>query len=162
MGHIPSRVLRLRIILACSTVCLLLIDLHKECFGHLNFDIDPLHADSITGVVQDLPSWSGASAFPWVELLAWTSCAPAAYRRQKIIFAPVSASEKVVHFETQIHYLSVKARIDGQEVGLLVDSGLGDCLSFATGCGPRRNNSMSIRMLQYPPLGIESRRLAFR
>ena len=58
-----------------------------------------------------------------MELLAWTSCAPAAYRRQKIIFGPVAASEKVVHFETQIPYLSVKARIEGQEVGLLVDSG---------------------------------------
>ena len=52
------------------------------------------------------------------------------YRRQKIIFGPIAASEKAVHFETQIPYLSVRARIAGQEVRLLVDSGTGGLLVY--------------------------------
>lgn len=52
------------------------------------------------------------------------------YRRRKIIFGPVAASERLVHFETQIPYLSVKARIAGQDVRLLVDSGTGGLLVY--------------------------------
>ena len=45
------------------------------------------------------------------------------YRRKKIVFGPIAASEKTVRFETQEPFLTVKAMIDGQAVRLLVDSG---------------------------------------
>jgi hypothetical protein len=45
------------------------------------------------------------------------------YRRHKIVFAPIAASEKTVRFETQEPLLTVKAMIKGQAVRLLVDSG---------------------------------------
>ena len=45
------------------------------------------------------------------------------YRRKKVIFGRIAASENAVRFETQEPYLTVKAMIEGQEVRLLVDSG---------------------------------------
>ena len=45
------------------------------------------------------------------------------YRRKKIVFGPIAASEKTVQFETQEPFLTVKAMIEGHEVRLLVDSG---------------------------------------
>ena len=89
--------------------------------------IGPLHADSITGVVQDLSFLERSlgislGGIAGLDILRSSSFA-IDYRRQKIIFGPIAASEKAVHFETQIPYLSVKAKIAGQEVRLLVDSG---------------------------------------
>jgi predicted aspartyl protease len=89
--------------------------------------IGPLHADSITGVVQDLTfmerrlgiSLGGIAGLDILSTCSFTID----YRRQKIIFGPVAASEKAIHFETQIPYLTVKAKIEGHEVRLLVDSG---------------------------------------
>jgi predicted aspartyl protease len=86
-----------------------------------------LHADSITGVVQDLTfiehslgiSLGGIAGLDILSTCNFTID----YRRQKIIFGPVSANEKEVHFETQIPFLTVKAKIEGHEVRLLVDSG---------------------------------------
>jgi hypothetical protein len=128
--------------------------------------IGPLHADSITGVVQDLTfmerrlgiSLGGIAGLDILSTCSFTID----YRRQKIIFGPVAASEKAIHFETQIPYLTVKAKIEGHEVRLLAIRGLGDCLSIATGCGPCRNNSMSIRILQYPPLADRLMSSGFR
>jgi predicted aspartyl protease len=96
--------------------------------------IGPLHADSITGVVEDLSflerslgiSLGGVAG---LDILRSSSFA-IDYRRQKIIFGPIAASKKAVHFETQIPYLSVKANIAGQEVRLLVDSGTGGLLVY--------------------------------
>ena len=45
------------------------------------------------------------------------------YRRRKIVFGPIAASTNTVRFETQEPFLTVKAKIEGQEVRLLVDSG---------------------------------------
>jgi predicted aspartyl protease len=91
--------------------------------------IGPLHADSITGVVEDLSFLERSlgislGGIAGLDILRSSSFA-IDYRRQKIIFGPIAASEKAVHFETQIPYLSVKAKIAGQEVRLLVDSGTG-------------------------------------
>jgi predicted aspartyl protease len=96
--------------------------------------IGPLHADSITGVVEDLTfleSSLGISlgGIAGLDILRSSSFA-IDYRRQKIIFESIAASEKAVHFETQIPYLSVKAKIAGQEVRLLVDSGTGGLLVY--------------------------------
>ncbi|MGA9811984.1 MAG: aspartyl protease family protein [Terriglobales bacterium] len=92
-----------------------------------SIQIGPLHADFITGVVEDLSFLERSlgislGGIVGLDILRSSSFA-IDYRRQKIIFGPVAASEKAVHFETQIPYLSVKAMIEGQEVRLLVDSG---------------------------------------
>jgi hypothetical protein len=49
---------------------------------------------------------------------------------RRLSFGPITAGEKAVHFETQVPYLSVKAKIAGQEVRLLVDSGTGGLLVY--------------------------------
>jgi predicted aspartyl protease len=86
-----------------------------------------LHADSIMGVVQDLTFLERSlgislGGIAGLDILRSGSFV-IDYRRQKIIFGPVSANEKAVHFETQIPFLTVKAKIEGHEVRLLVDSG---------------------------------------
>jgi predicted aspartyl protease len=96
--------------------------------------IGPLRADSITGVVEDLTFLErrlgiSLGGIAGLDILRSSSFA-IDYRRQKIIFGPIAASEKAVHFETQIPYLSVKAKIAGQEVRLLVDSGTGGLLVY--------------------------------
>jgi hypothetical protein len=70
--------------------------------------IGPLHADSITGVVQDLSFLERSlgislGGIAGLDILRSSSFA-IDYRRQKIIFGPIAASEKAVHFETQIPY----------------------------------------------------------
>jgi hypothetical protein len=45
------------------------------------------------------------------------------YRRKKISFGSIAASEKTVRFETREPFLTIKAVIEGQAVRLLVDSG---------------------------------------
>jgi hypothetical protein len=45
------------------------------------------------------------------------------YRRKKIVFGHIAASENAVRFETQEPLLTVKATIQGQVALLLVDSG---------------------------------------
>ena len=45
------------------------------------------------------------------------------YRRRNVVFGPIAASARAIRFETQKPFLTVKARIEGQEVRLLVDSG---------------------------------------
>jgi predicted aspartyl protease len=96
--------------------------------------IGPLHADSITGVVEDLSFLERSlgislGGIAGLDILRSSSFV-VDYRRQKIIFGPIAASEKAVHFETQIPYLSVKVRIGGQQVQLLVDSGTGGLLVY--------------------------------
>src|SRR5206468_4731241 len=89
---------------------------------------------SITGVVEDLTYLERSlgislGGIAGLDILRASSFV-IDYRRQKIIFGPIAASEKAVHFETQIPYLSVRARIAGQEVRLLVDSGTGGLLVY--------------------------------
>jgi predicted aspartyl protease len=96
--------------------------------------IGPLHADFITGVIEDLTFLERSlgislGGIAGLDILRSSSFA-IDYRRQKIIFGPIAASEKAVHFETQIPYLSVRAKIAGQEVRLLVDSGTGGLLVY--------------------------------
>jgi len=96
--------------------------------------IGPLHADSIRGVVEDLSFLERSlgislGGIAGLDILRSASFA-IDYRRQKIIFGPIAPSEKAVHFETQIPYLSVKAKIAGQEVRLLVDSGTAGLLVY--------------------------------
>jgi len=45
------------------------------------------------------------------------------YWKRKIVFAPAKAPRKSVRFEREKPFLTVKAKVEGQEVRLLVDSG---------------------------------------
>jgi hypothetical protein len=99
-----------------------------------HIQIGQFHADSITGVIEDLTflerrlgiSLGGIAGLDVLRSGSFVID----YHRQKIIFGPITAGEKAIHFETQVPYLSVKAKIAGQEVRLLVDSGTGGLLVY--------------------------------
>lgn len=89
--------------------------------------IGPLAARPIRVVVQDLGfierslgiSLGGIAGLDILSSGSFTID----YRRKKIVFGPIAASEKTVRFEKQEPFLTVKAVIEGQTVRLLVDSG---------------------------------------
>ena len=74
------------------------------------------------------------------------------YRRRKVVFGPIAASAKSIHFETQNPYLSVKAKIEGQEVRLLVDSGTGGLLVYRNRLRTAQEQLHFDPMPRYPPL----------
>jgi hypothetical protein len=92
-----------------------------------SLQIGPLAASPIRVVVQDLSfmerslgiSLAGIAGLDILNSGSFTID----YRKKKIVFGPIAASEKTVRFETQEPFLTVKAIIDGQAVRLLVDSG---------------------------------------
>ena len=89
--------------------------------------IGALYADSIRVVVQDLSFMERSLGIPLggiagLDILG-TGSFTIDYRRRKIVFGPIATSEKAVRFETQVPFLTVKTKIEGQEVRLLVDSG---------------------------------------
>jgi Aspartyl protease len=89
--------------------------------------IGPLAATPIRVVVQDLSFMERGLGIPLggiagLDILSGGSFT-IDYRRKKIVFGPIAASEKTVRFETQEPFLTVKAMIEGHEVRLLVDSG---------------------------------------
>jgi Aspartyl protease len=92
-----------------------------------SIQIGPLAASPIRVVVQDLSfmerslgiSFGGIAGLDILSSGSFTID----YRRKKIVFGPIAASEKTVRFETQEPFLTVKAMIEGQAVRLLVDSG---------------------------------------
>ena len=108
--------------------------IHVQSVTLPRIQIGPLHADSITGVVEDLSflerslgiSLGGIAGLDVLRSGSFVID----YHRQKIVFGPIAASAKAVRFETQIPYLSVKAKIAGQEVRLLIDSGTGGLLVY--------------------------------
>jgi hypothetical protein len=89
--------------------------------------IGPLEGRPIRVLVQDLSFMErslGISLGGIVGLdILRTGSFTIDYRRKKIIFGHIAASEKAVRFEMQEPFLTVKAMIEGQEVRLLVDSG---------------------------------------
>ena len=89
--------------------------------------IGPLYAESLRVVVQDLSFMERSLGIPLggiagLDILS-TGSFTIDYRRKKIVFGPIAASEKAVRFETRVPFLTIKAKIEGQEVRLLVDSG---------------------------------------
>ncbi len=116
--------------------------------------IGPLHADSIAGVVEDLSSLERSldislGGIAGLDILRSSSFA-IDYHRRKIIFGSIAASEKAVHFETQIPYLSIRAKMAGQEVLLLVDSGTGGLLMY------RNRLRTALVQLRFDPNGSVS------
>jgi hypothetical protein len=92
-----------------------------------SIQIGPLAASPIRVVVQDLSfmerslgiSLGGIAGLDILSSGSFTID----YRRKRIVFGPVAASQRTVRFETQQPFLTVKAMIEGHEVRLLVDSG---------------------------------------
>jgi Aspartyl protease len=92
-----------------------------------SIQVGPLAASPIRVVVQDLSfmerslgiSLGGIAGLDILSSGSFTID----YRRKKIVFGPVAASQRTVRFETQQPFLTVKAMIEGHEVRLLVDSG---------------------------------------
>ena len=92
-----------------------------------SIQIGPLAASPIRVVVQDLSfmerslgiSLGGIAGLDILSSGSFTID----YRMRKIVFGPIAASAKAIRFETQKPFLTVKAKIEGHEVRLLVDSG---------------------------------------
>jgi predicted aspartyl protease len=89
--------------------------------------IGPLHEDSVRVVVQDLSFMERSLGIPLggiagLDILS-TGSFTIDYRRRRVVFGPIAASAKAIRFETQKPFLTVKAKIEGHEVRLLVDSG---------------------------------------
>jgi hypothetical protein len=94
---------------------------------HPHLEIGALHAESMRVVVQDLRFMErelgiSLGGIAGLDILC-TGSFTIDYLKKKIVFGPIAASEKTVRFETKVPYLTVKAKIEGQEVRLLVDSG---------------------------------------
>ena len=92
-----------------------------------HLEIGALHAESMRVVVQDLRFMErelgiSLGGIAGLDILC-TGSFTIDYLKKKIVFGPIAASEKTVRFETKVPYLTVKAKIEGQEVRLLVDSG---------------------------------------
>lgn len=84
-------------------------------------------AESVPAVVQDvsfLERKLGVSigGIAGLDILS-TASFSIDYRRKKIVFGLMAVNRKSVRFETGAPCLTVKAKIEGQEVRLLVDSG---------------------------------------
>jgi predicted aspartyl protease len=92
-----------------------------------SIQIGPLAASPVRVVVQDLSfmerslgiSLGGIAGLDILSSGSFTID----YRRRKVVFGPIAASAKAIRFETQKPFLTVKAKIEGHEVRLLVDSG---------------------------------------
>jgi hypothetical protein len=89
--------------------------------------IGPLAASPIRVVVHDLSFMERSlgislGGIAGLDILS-SSSFTIDYRRKKIVFGPIAASEKTVRFETQEPFLTVKVIIEGQAVRLLLDSG---------------------------------------
>lgn len=96
--------------------------------------IGALHAESVKVVVQDfgiLQRKLGTSigAIAGLDVLS-TGSFMIDYWKKKIVFGSAAAARKSVRFERQTPFLTVKAKINGQEVRLLVDSGTGGLLLY--------------------------------
>ena len=92
-----------------------------------SIQIGPLAASPIRVVVQDLSFMERSlgislGGIAGLDILS-TGSFTIDYRRRKIVFGPIAASAKAIRFETQKPFLTVKAKIEGHEVRLLVDSG---------------------------------------
>lgn len=105
-------------------------------------ELGPLHAESVRVMIQDLGfterslgiSLGGIVGLDVLRRGSFTID----YHRRKITFGPIPVSEKSLPFETRASFLSVKARIAGQDVRLLVDSGTWGVLVYRDRLNVRR------------------------
>jgi hypothetical protein len=96
--------------------------------------VGPLYADSVRVVVQDLGfmerslgiSLGGVVGIDVLNIGNFTID----YRRRRIVFGPIDGGQKVVHFDAKLPFVTVKVKVDEQELRLLVDSGTWGLLVF--------------------------------
>lgn len=90
-------------------------------------EIGPLHAESARVLVQDLGFMERSLGILLGGIVGLDVLSSGSftidYQRRKIAFGPIPRGEKVLPFATTVPFLSVRAKIGGQEVRLLVDSG---------------------------------------
>jgi predicted aspartyl protease len=96
--------------------------------------IGALHAESLRVIVQDLTFMERKLGIPiggiaGLDILSGSSLM-IDYRKRRIVFGPMKASRKAVPFETRLPFLTVKAKVQGQEVRLLVDSSTSGLLVY--------------------------------
>jgi hypothetical protein len=90
-------------------------------------EVGPLHAESVRVLVQDLCFMERSlgislGGIVGLDLLSKGSFT-IDYSSRKIVFGPIPLGEKVLPFATTVPFLSVRGRVGGQEVRLMVDSG---------------------------------------
>ena len=86
-----------------------------------------LCADSVPGVVQDLSFLNqklgiAVGGIAGLDVLSRSNFT-IDYQKRKILFGRLAATTKSVPFDRRTEFLTVKAKIDGHEVQLVVDSG---------------------------------------
>jgi len=98
--------------------------------------IGVLHAESLRVIVQDLGFMQHKLGIPIGGIAGLDVLSTASfmidYRNRKIVFGPIRTIRKAVPFETRRRFLTVKAKINGQVVRLLVDSGTSALLIYRT------------------------------
>lgn len=105
------------------------------------FQIGAFCADSLRVVVQDvgfleLKLGISVGAIAGLDILS-TSNFMIDYRQRRLVFGTVAASSKSVPFETQVPFLAIKAKVEGQEVRLLLDSGTPGLLLYSNRIKPK-------------------------
>lgn len=99
-----------------------------------SMQIGPLEARPIRVLVQDLAFMERSLGISLGGIIGLdvlrTGSFTIDYRRKKIVFGGIAASENAVRLETQEPFLTVKATVQGQAVLLLVDSGTWGLLMY--------------------------------
>ena len=108
------------------------IEVESVMLPHIQ--IGALRAQSLRVVVQDLSSLeqrlgTTIGGIAGLDILSSTSVM-IDYWKRKMVFGRVKLGRKSIPFETQKPFLTVKAKIEGQEVRLLVDSGTSGLLVY--------------------------------
>jgi predicted aspartyl protease len=90
-------------------------------------DVGPLHAGSLRVIVQDLRFMEESLGISLGGIIGLdvlsTGTFTIDYARRRIVFGLVPPELKIVPFAARAPFLTIRAKIDGQEVRLLVDSG---------------------------------------
>jgi predicted aspartyl protease len=101
-----------------------------------SIQIGAFHAQLLRVIVQDLRFMQHKLGIPIGGIAGLDVLSTASfmidYRKRKIVFEPIGTIRKAVPFETRRPFLTVKAKIKGQEVRLLVDSGTSALLIYRT------------------------------
>jgi hypothetical protein len=109
--------------------------------------IGGLHADSVRVVAHDLSFLEqklgiSVAGIAGLDILS-ASNFTIDYQRKRIVFGRTAMRGKSVHFETRAPFLTVKAKIEGHEVRLLLDSGTPGLLIY--------RNSIKAMLEQFHP-----------
>jgi predicted aspartyl protease len=109
--------------------------------------IGPLDAKSIRVILQDLTFMERSlgislGGIAGLDILS-TDSFTIDYHRRKIAFGSITASEKAVRFETQVPFLTITAKIEGQKIRLLVDSGTWGLLLYRNRLGTAAGQLLS-------------------